>query len=253
MTGCRKKLLLLAVLPLFVLMEVTADGQDKDQCSKYWRARIVFTGRIAKTRRSTSKAYSYVNGVEHYSKTPVLRITFQIETVFKGFNRQRSLAPLEVECADCLNQNNMHLGENYLVYASGVGPKGGYPLATVPPIAVSQASDEIQSLQKLTAPGTIAHELNKLLSNSLLSGRAISMPRPNYPEVARTAKVSGTVTVAIVLDSSGKVVRAEAVCGHPLLRATSEAAAKLIMYTPTKINGSAIPMGGIVTYNFVAQ
>lgn len=253
MIGCHKKSPLVAVLALFVLMQVTLVGQSKDQCSKYWGAKVVFTGRIVKTQPGISKAYSYVNGVKHYLKTPVLRITFKIDTVFKGFKRRRSSAPVEIECADCLKENNIHLGENYLVYASGAGPKGSDPLATPPPILTSQAGDEIQYLQKLTAPGTIADELNNLVAGSLLSGHAISMPSPKYPEVARAAKISGAVTVAIVLDSSGRVVRAEAVCGHPLLRATSEAAARLMMYTPTKLNGRAIPMGGIVTYNFVAQ
>lgn len=254
MIDCRKKLPLVAVLALFVLMQVTAVSQSEDQCGKYWRAKVVFTGRIVKTQRGISNAYSYVNGAKkHYSKTPVLRITFKIETAFKGFKRQGTLAPVEIECADCMQENNIRLGENYLVYASGVGPKGSDPLATAPPLLISQAGDEIQYLQALTAPGTIADELNNLLAGSLLSGHAISMPSPKYPEVARAAKVSGTVIVALVLDSSGKVVRAEAVCGHPLLRPTSEAAARSIMYSPIKLNGRAIPMGGIVTYNFVAQ
>ena len=113
--------------------------------------------------------------------------------------------------------------------------------------------DEIAYLEKLTAPGTIADALNRVITGALLGGHATSMPRPAYPDIAKAAGVSGAVTVAIILNRSGRVIRAEAVCGHPLLRPTSEAAAMRIRYMPTKVNGRAVSVGGLITYNFVSH
>jgi hypothetical protein len=253
MTGIRKQLVLMALLSVLTLCRSIALGQGTGECSKYWGAKAVFIGKIARTYRGISKASQYLNGVEQVSNTTVLHITFKEERSFTGLKTRKAGALVEVECADCVNDNDLLQGERYLVYARGVGSKGGYPLATGLPALVSKVPAEIAYLEKLTARGTIADSLNRVITGALLGGRATSMPRPAYPEIAKAARASGAVTVAIILNRSGRVIRAEAVCGHPLLRATSAAAAMKIRYMPTKVNGRAIPVGGLVTYNFVSQ
>jgi TonB family protein len=190
----------------------------------------------------------------------VLHVAFKVEREFLPSMEQNRLTPVEVECAVCM-LGALRIGERYLVYAFGIGDKGGYPLAMTMPARASTMTDEIDYLEKLTAPGTIAYELysghggklERVYSGALRSGKALSLPRPRYPDAARAAGASGPVTVALVLDPSGTVRRAEAVCGHPLLRAAAEEAAKKIRYSPTKVNGTAVSVGGLVTYNFVNQ
>lgn len=252
MTGIRKQLILTALVSGLTLCRSIALGQDPAECSKYWGAKAVFIGKIARSYRGISKASQYVNGVEQYSNTTVLHITFKAERSFTGFNSRKAGTLVEVECADCVNDNLLQ-GQSYLVYAYGVGSKGGYPLATGLPALLSQVPDEIKYLEKLTASGTIADALNRVITGALLSGHATAMPRPAYPDIAKAAGASGTVTVAIILDRSGRVIRAEAVCGHPLLKGAAEAAAMKITYTPTKVNGTAVSVGGLITYNFVSQ
>jgi hypothetical protein len=46
--------------------------------------------------------------------------------------------------------------------------------------------------------------------NSGLCGRAISLPKPAYPEEAKVQKVSGTVRIIIVIDEKGRVIWAQA-------------------------------------------
>ena len=94
---------------------------------------------------------------------------------------------------------------------------------------------------------------DKALSGGVLNGKAISLPLPQYPEIAKAAKASGTVMVQVTIDEEGNVISAEPVSGHPLLRAVSVTAAKQAKFSPTKISGHPTKVTGVVTYTFVAQ
>jgi tetratricopeptide (TPR) repeat protein len=91
------------------------------------------------------------------------------------------------------------------------------------------------------------------VTGSVLKGKAISLPRPSYPDEARAARVSGTVLVQLVIDEGGKVLRACAIKGPPLLMRTSEVAAYNAVFTPTKLSGKPVQVTGLVTYNFVVR
>src|SRR5688572_10347322 len=53
---------------------------------------------------------------------------------------------------------------------------------------------------------------------SFCAHQAISLPKPEYPKLARYVKVSGPVSVDVLIDGIGNVISARAVSGHPLLR-----------------------------------
>ncbi|HEX8888668.1 MAG TPA: TonB family protein, partial [Pyrinomonadaceae bacterium] len=73
------------------------------------------------------------------------------------------------------------------------------------------------------------------------------------PPIARAAHASGTVTVQVTIDESGKVISAHAVKGHPLLQAAAVQAAYQATFTPTKVSGQPVKVTGEINYNFVAQ
>jgi TonB family protein len=91
------------------------------------------------------------------------------------------------------------------------------------------------------------------VSGGVLNDKAVSKPEPAYPPVARAAKASGTVTVQVTVDESGKVISATAVSGHPLLQAAAVAAARQAKFAPTKLDGSPVKVTGVLTYNFVPE
>ena len=91
------------------------------------------------------------------------------------------------------------------------------------------------------------------ISGGVLNGRAVMLPRPEYPAVARAAKAAGNVTVEITIDEEGNVISARSVSGHPLLQAAAVTAARQARFTPTKVNGQAMKVNGVLVYNFVAQ
>lgn len=91
------------------------------------------------------------------------------------------------------------------------------------------------------------------ISGGVLNGKAISLPKPPYPAIARQAHASGTVVVQVTIDENGNVISAAAVSGHPLLRGVAVQAARGARFSPTKLSGQPVKVTGVITYNFVAQ
>ena len=91
------------------------------------------------------------------------------------------------------------------------------------------------------------------ISGGVLNGKAISLPKPAYPPIARAAHASGTVVVQVLIDENGNVVSAHAVSGHPLLQAAAVGAARSARFSPTKLSGQPVKVTGVIQYNFVAQ
>jgi protein TonB len=91
------------------------------------------------------------------------------------------------------------------------------------------------------------------ISGGVLNGKAISLPKPAYPPIARAAHASGTVVVQVLIDENGNVLSAKAVSGHPLLQAVAANAARQARFSPTKLSGQPVKVTGVIQYNFVAQ
>ncbi len=91
------------------------------------------------------------------------------------------------------------------------------------------------------------------ISGGVLNGKALSLPKPAYPAIAKQAHASGTVVVQVTISESGSVISAAAMSGHPLLRAAAVAAARGARFSPTKLSGQPVKVTGVITYNFVAQ
>jgi len=90
------------------------------------------------------------------------------------------------------------------------------------------------------------------ISGGVLNSKAISLPQPAYPPVAKAAKASGTVAVNVTFDESGRVISAKAFAGHPLLRPAAEAAARNARFNPTIVGGKRVKVNGTITYQFSA-
>ena len=90
----------------------------------------------------------------------------------------------------------------------------------------------------------------KIINGGVLNGKALTLPSPVYPPAARAVNASGTVTVQIVVDEQGNVTSAQAVSGHPLLRAAAVEAANQVKFAPTRLSGEPVKITGVITYNF---
>jgi len=91
----------------------------------------------------------------------------------------------------------------------------------------------------------------KTVSGGVLNGKATSLPKPPYPPAARAVRASGAVSVQVLISETGSVISANAVSGHPLLRAAAVAAARGARFSPTMLSGQPVKVSGVITYNFV--
>lgn len=92
--------------------------------------------------------------------------------------------------------------------------------------------------------------LPKTISGGVLNGKALELPRPEYPPTARAVRASGAVSVQVLVDRVGNVVSATAVSGHPLLRPAALQAAKSAKFSPTVLAGERVNVTGVITYHF---
>lgn len=91
------------------------------------------------------------------------------------------------------------------------------------------------------------------ISGGVLNGKAVSLPKPAYPSVAKAGRTSGQVSVQVTIDESGKVIAAKAVSGNPLLQASAVAAANRSKFTPTQLSGQPVKVTGVIVYSFDAS
>jgi protein TonB len=87
--------------------------------------------------------------------------------------------------------------------------------------------------------------------SEVLNSKAKDLPKPNYPQMAKIARVQGKVTIQVLIDETGNVVSAKAMSGPPLLIVESQRAAMQARFSPTMINGQAVKVSGVITYNFI--
>ena len=91
------------------------------------------------------------------------------------------------------------------------------------------------------------------ISGGMLNGKAIVLPKPEYPAEAQAAGAAGTVAVQVTIDESGMVISARAMSGHALLRQAAVNAANQARFSPTLLMGEPVKVTGIITYNFAKQ
>ncbi len=87
----------------------------------------------------------------------------------------------------------------------------------------------------------------------VLNGKALSLPKPPYPAIAKFARVQGSIPVRVLIDEDGNVLDAQAESGHPLLQGAAVTAARAAKFSPTLLSGRPVRVMGIITFNFNAQ
>ena len=82
------------------------------------------------------------------------------------------------------------------------------------------------------------------------AARAISRPMPDYPPLARMARIQGTVRLEAVISTEGRIQNLRVLAGHPLLvNAALEAVARW-RYQPTLLNGEPVEVVTEIDVNF---
>jgi TonB family protein len=90
-------------------------------------------------------------------------------------------------------------------------------------------------------------------SGGVLQGSALKRVQPPYPPIAKAARAQGAVQVQVTISEDGRVIAAEAVSGHPLLKDAALQAARQWVFKPTELSGVPVKVQGILTFNFTLQ
>jgi len=127
-------------------------------------------------------------------------------------------------------------------------------LSATQPMSVEFSNAHIDVNRKSVAvedaPPPAPKPLLRPLSGGVLNGKALALPMPSYPEVARRLRITGLVQVDVVVDENGKVISAKVLSGPGSLRDVALQAALHARFSPTKLSGQSVKVSGQINYNF---
>lgn len=91
------------------------------------------------------------------------------------------------------------------------------------------------------------------VSEGVLQGSALKKQVPVYTQIAKAARAAGMVQVVVTISEEGRVLEAQAINGHPLLRQSAVDAARQWVFTPTTLSKIPVKVQGVLSFNFVLQ
>lgn len=88
-------------------------------------------------------------------------------------------------------------------------------------------------------------------SEGVMAAALIYKVQPQYPAVARTIHLAGTVYLRAIISTDGAVRQLEAISGNPILASPALQAVRQWRYQPTRLNGEPVEVETFITVNFV--
>jgi protein TonB len=116
-------------------------------------------------------------------------------------------------------------------------PSTTEPIAAPPP-PPPKPSERPQTPQRIRVGGAVE------------AANIIRAPRPVYPQLAKQARIQGTVRFTAIIGKDGTVQNLELVSGHPLLVSAAQEAVKQWVYKPTTLNGEPVEVITQIDVNF---
>lgn len=145
----------------------------------------------------------------------------------------------------------LFLMASFLICLLSVNMFAQDPSLEQPKNAVDRAVEEARERGETVVSMCIVDCGGVVMPEGVKSGRALEIPKPEYPAIARAARATGTVEVKILIGVDGNVIAAASISGHPLLQAAAVNAARDARFAPTKLYGEPVKVVGVIQYNFV--
>lgn len=115
---------------------------------------------------------------------------------------------------------------------------------------------DVTGVKVISVGGKTDHALASSTAAPIQVGGRISMPQkvthaqPVYPEHAKMGRVQGTVDISVIIGPTGTVERARVVHSIPALDEAAVTAVKKWKYSPTLVDGVAVPVTMVVKVTF---
>jgi protein TonB len=130
--------------------------------------------------------------------------------------------------------------------SSGVvgGVPGGIPGGQMGGVIGGIISSTPMAVPKVATPQRVR------VSQGVSQGLLVRRVQPNYPPLARQARISGTVVLRAVISKDGSIENLTLVSGHPMLAPAAIDAVKQWKYKPYLLNGEPVEVDTEVQVNF---
>ena len=99
-------------------------------------------------------------------------------------------------------------------------------------------------MEKPKAPSVIR------VGGNVQAANLIRQVKPNYPPLAKQARIQGTVKFNAVIAKDGTIQNLTVVSGHPMLVQAALEAVKQWLYKPTLLNGEPVEVITTIDVNF---
>jgi protein TonB len=87
-------------------------------------------------------------------------------------------------------------------------------------------------------------------SEGVIQGQAIRRITPEYPRMAKDARIQGDVTLEVTISEEGRVISARCISGNNLLQKAAIDAAMQWRFSPTLLSNQAVTVIGTLTFRF---
>ncbi|MFN7922409.1 MAG: M56 family metallopeptidase [Bryobacteraceae bacterium] len=88
------------------------------------------------------------------------------------------------------------------------------------------------------------------VGGNVQSSKLISKPAPEYPALAKQARIQGTVRFNVLIAKDGTIKALSLVAGHPLLVESAQKAVSRWQYQPTLLNGEPVEVITVIDVNY---
>jgi protein TonB len=142
------------------------------------------------------------------------------------------------------------------VVGSPVGPNIGSDIGVVGSILQDMSRNALLvpppriATPVATSPGPVPVIARYKEGGNVKLGSVLHRAEPPYPQIARAARVSGSVELECVVGVDGRIQEVKVKSGNPLLIHAAVDAAWQWVYTPSKLNGVPIEIVTLLTFTF---
>jgi len=127
------------------------------------------------------------------------------------------------------------------------GVVGGVP-GGIPGGQMGGVLGGILSSSSMTAPKIAPQRVR--LSQGVTEGNLLNKVTPLYPDIAKRARIQGTVVLQAVISKQGTIENLRVMSGHPMLTQSALDAVRQWRYRPYLLNGEPVEVETQITVNF---